>query len=197
MDKFIAIAGVLIMTLLLFGCTSTTKTTIQTDLNNQVKSLTLDLNNLQIDYNHLKVERDQLLSLAAKDQIIGSLQTQINSLNLQIIQKTADLNILQANFNVQLMQSAFDLNILQFKYNQLLMDYNNSKIDINKRLIDSNTFRKYYDDIFTTGIVDRNYLSQLIYIGGICERQGFVTTIRTTYNTDLNRYEGLPVCINR
>jgi hypothetical protein len=42
---------------------------------------------------------------------------------------------------------------------------------------------------------DKNYLSQLEFVGGFCERQGLVSSFRTAYNTDLNRYEGFPVCI--
>jgi uncharacterized alpha/beta hydrolase family protein len=44
---------------------------------------------------------------------------------------------------------------------------------------------------------DKNYLSQLIYVGGFCERQGFASSFRTAYNTDLNRYEGFPICVER
>lgn len=49
----------------------------------------------------------------------------------------------------------------------------------------------------TTGFsqADKNYLSQLEFVGGFCERQGLISSFRTTYNTDLNRLEGLPVCI--
>jgi len=42
---------------------------------------------------------------------------------------------------------------------------------------------------------DRNYLSQLEFVGGFCERQGLLSSFRTAFNTDLNRYEGFPVCI--
>ena len=42
---------------------------------------------------------------------------------------------------------------------------------------------------------DKNYLSQLEFVGGFCERQGLISSFRTAYNTDLNRYEGFPVCI--
>jgi len=42
---------------------------------------------------------------------------------------------------------------------------------------------------------DKNYLSQLEFVGGFCERQGLISSFRTAFNTDLNRYEGFPVCI--
>ena len=42
---------------------------------------------------------------------------------------------------------------------------------------------------------DRNYLSQLEFVGGFCERQGLISSFRTTFNADLNRLEGIPVCI--
>ena len=42
---------------------------------------------------------------------------------------------------------------------------------------------------------DKNFMSQLEFVGGFCERQGLVSSFRTAYNTDLNRYEGFPVCI--
>ena len=42
---------------------------------------------------------------------------------------------------------------------------------------------------------DKNYLSQLEFVGGFCERQGLLSSFRTAFNTDLNRYEGFPVCI--
>jgi hypothetical protein len=44
---------------------------------------------------------------------------------------------------------------------------------------------------------DKNYLSQLEFVGGFCERQGLISSFRTAYNTDLNRYEGFPVCIQK
>jgi len=42
---------------------------------------------------------------------------------------------------------------------------------------------------------DKNYLSQLEFVGGFCERQGLISSFRTAFNTDLNRYEGFPVCV--
>lgn len=44
---------------------------------------------------------------------------------------------------------------------------------------------------------DKNYLSQLEFVGGFCERQGLISSFRTAFNPDLNRYEGFPVCIQK
>lgn len=187
MNKAIIVISIGLMLLMLFGCTTSTKATAQdtiNDLNIRIIKTTADLNNLQLNYAQLQLEKTQLVSTnTTKDTTIIGLQNAINALNLQIARKENDLNVLQISLNYQLLQKTIDLNVLQTRNTQLESDNNKLRYDNNILLTNGFTW------------ADRNYLTYLTYIGGFCERQGLVTSFRTSYNTDLNRYEGIPVCI--
>lgn len=53
------------------------------------------------------------------------------------------------------------------------------------------------NNIPTLNDSDKNWLTQVVYSGGTCERLGFNMSILVQFNKDSNTYYGIPICVER